>query len=695
MHFRFTILKVITFTFCLFLGSSVYANKLEKGFKALSVFDYFRAKTIFLELQLDQPNPYSAYGLAVVHSRNDNSFFNIDSALKYVNWSYNLFAINKTPLNFTGFSITSASILSLIDTISNKQFQRAKKINTIASFDSFLENNYLSNKQLLKQAIYLRDELEFAKVIQTNKSDTTAFFMKTHPSGNFREEALALLEKQFYEEATKNKKAKDYIYFIKKYPTNKMVNDAYDKLYSIYKQTSDAKGLATFVEDYPNAAQNLEAWKLLFSLSVKSYSYVELKKFLNDYPNFPLKNSILKELELNNLTLYTYQKDYYTGYVDDKGKVIISAIYDAASDFYEGLAVVHKNDSVYYINKENTNTLNKIFADAHVFRDGIAPVKINSKWCFMNRQGFLYSKQYDEINELIDDVYIVKINGKYGALNRFGQILLEPKFEKLGDFKNGFAYYNENGLYGFVSKNGIQIKAEFDWISDFDMNQLAIFKKNNKYGIVNSSGKKILESQFDLILKTKYSVFIVVNNGNYGFFSATGCFITPLIYEYLKEKNEDYYTNGVYFKLLKKGEQALMDENGAIFLNFGIYSEVNFLSDDLLRVKRKNKYGYIDKKLNVKIPFTYDEAGEFANGLAIVKTKETYALITCFGKEVFSANVPIEKLSTNYFLLNEELKTIIDKKGEVIFNNVLTIQKIDSKKMLILFSTGEIKLLND
>ncbi len=672
------------------------ASKLEKAYQALELRDYFKAKNLFNELYSKEASPEAAYGLATIYFRNDNPFYQIDSALKYAYIAFNLYPNSKPEQKIAGFTISKATLLNKADSVTLKQFTKTKEINTVKAFDDFLENNYLCQTIIKLKALQLRDELEFTHLKKVNRSDSTKFFLLTHPFTNLQKEVKSLIDKQLFEENTKLKRAKDYIDFIKNYPNSEMLNTAYEKLFSIYKQQADAAGLAFFAKSYPKASQNTDAWKQLFSLTVKSYTYSELKKFIDTYPDFPLKNSILKELELNKLVVYPYAKEDFTGFIDEAGKIIIKPMYDAATDFYEGLAVVNKNDTVFFINKNNENTLEKTFTDAHVFKDGIAPVKQGNKWHFINRQGQEFQKYYDEVNEISDDVYVVKIAGKYGALSRYGQPLIEPVYDKLGDFKNDYAYYSENGLYGYISKNGTKSKAEFEWISDFDTEQIALFKQNGKFGLLNSAGKKVLEPQFDLILKTSHHLYTVVLNNLYGFFNLKqNCFQTSVTYEFQKDKPVEYYTNGRTFKLLKKNEQALMDENGSLLVNYGACEETGFFTDGLIRLKRKGKYGFVDKKLVQVIPFKWDEATDFSNGNAIVKSKENYSIIDTQGLEIFSSPAPIEKLSKNYFVTTTSPQSLITSSGAVLHEDVAAIQRINNQLLVITLSNGEIKLLKD
>jgi hypothetical protein len=287
------------------------------------------------------------------------------------------------------------------------------------------------------------------------------------------------------------------------------------------------------------------------------------------------------------------------------------------------------------------------------------------------------------------------MNEKYGALNHLGQVLIELRFQKLGDFKNEFAYYVEDGKYGFISKSGYVYKADLEWISDFNEQQIAIIKQNGAFGLINSSGEIILKPQFDLVLKAPNNYFIVVKNNLYGFYHASGCFAAIMAYDFIKEKPVEFYTNGVVFKLLRKNEQAIADANGKTHVDFGTYEEVHFAHSGLIRAKRKNKYGYLDRKLSVAIPFKFQEAGDFSDSLAVVKSKEKYSLINTSGKEIFTSESAIVKLSRHYYKVEGEEESIINHLGESVFAGIGSLQELNKKLFIVTLKTGEIKFLRD
>lgn len=671
------------------------ATRLENAYVALWEYDYFKARKLFHLINSKKAEGAACYGLALISSRNDNPFFQPDTAALYVNRAFHLFLKNPLIQEFKGFQIDSASIRRLADSIAEKALRVVLRENTVRACDHFLLTHFLCQKKYTKDVIYLRDQLEFNQVLTTYQSDSTRAFILTHPQSQQLKEALLLLDRQTFEESTKNGTKEEFLAFVRRHPKNVLVNTALESLFDLYKKTKDQEGLSNFVFEFPKAPQDLEAWKLLFSLSVKAYTFVDLKKFVDDYPKFPLKSSILKDLELNNLVLYPLQMGDYSGFINQKGTVVIPAQYDEVSEFSEGLAVVSRNDSTFYINKENQNPFGTFFSGAGSFHSGIAPVRQDSSWYFINRLGQIISTPFDEIQEFSGGVYIYRRAQLYGALDQFGKPLIEPQFSKLGDFKNGYAYYTEQGRYGFVSREGIVYKGAFEWISDFNEEQIAVIRQGGRYGLIRGNARLLLDCNYDLIVRAPGRYFIVVKDNQYGFFSFDGCFNTPVQYEYTKEKSLAYYTNGRHFRLIRKTENTLADENGKVLFTPGTYDDFGFPAEGLLRVKQRNKWAYIDKRLQVVIPLRFQAAEDFEGGCALVQLKDKFLLIAPNGEELYSSLQVLKRFNAHYFLeQGENGQRLIGVEGKVVAEGLEEATVRPDGTILLRFNTGEIKLIN-
>ncbi|MBT0815144.1 WG repeat-containing protein [Campylobacter lari] len=109
----------------------------------------------------------------------------------------------------------------------------------------------------------------------------------------------------------------------------------------------------------------------------------------------------------------------------------------------------------------------------------------------------------------------IVIDGKSGFVDEKGKIFVEPKFNFVSDFTNGFAKVRLNGKFGLINtKRDFFIEPEFDKIEQLE--NIILISKNEKYGIVSFSGK-ILEPQFDSIQKSySQKIFMVEKDSKIG-----------------------------------------------------------------------------------------------------------------------------------------------------------------------------------
>src|SRR5580700_8828380 len=75
---------ILTILFISF-GVTLYAGKINKAYKALAIYDYFKARHLFQKAIKHKHNLLTAsYGISTISSRNDNHFYNVDTAYVYV-----------------------------------------------------------------------------------------------------------------------------------------------------------------------------------------------------------------------------------------------------------------------------------------------------------------------------------------------------------------------------------------------------------------------------------------------------------------------------------------------------------------------------------------------------------------------------------------------------------------------------------
>lgn len=242
--------------------------------------------------------------------------------------------------------------------------------------------------------------------------------------------------------------------------------------------------------------------------------------------------------------------------------------------------------------------------------------------CFITAQnntggienGFIF----DEAENFIEDMARVKFDGKYGFINNFGQLKVPLIYDECGYFSNGFVSVKKNGKWGFVNKEGtVIVPIKYDKVGKFVEGRASV-KINEKWGFVDSSGREVISPQYDYIR---------------GFLSFDSGF-------------DHEFKNGysVVTKSDEKGAvtQGLIDKNGSMIIPFYKFFLLNDYCEGLIRVcqpvmengKEVRKYGFINLQGETVIPFKYESAGNFSDGLAYVKLNGKEGFIDKSGRTV-------------------------------------------------------------
>ena len=84
-------------------------------------------------------------------------------------------------------------------------------------------------------------------------------------------------------------------------------------------------------------------------------------------------------------------------------------------------------------------------------------------------------------------------------------------------------------------------------------------------------------------------------------------------------------------------------------------------------MKKKDKWGYIDSKIKLIIPYKYGTAGVFMDGIAVVKEDSLYTIINTKGNEMVMPQFRSIRLLDDYLYVNDgKGYGLMDKKGNWI-----------------------------
>jgi hypothetical protein len=164
-------------------------------------------------------------------------------------------------------------------------------------------------------------------------------------------------------------------------------------------------------------------------------------------------------------------------------------------------------------------------------------------------------------------IRIIK-DGRYGFLDRFGNVRVSPQYEKAQDFSEGYAAVFLTGKWGFIDMNEkLVVQPFYSEVRPFSYGTAQVREKN-KWSFVNTEGIKINSAPYDEILPAGNKKWLIISNKKYGLADSTGREILGTKYESINDHNNGYIT-----------------------------------------VRKNGKWGVLDYKENFVIPIEYDAMG--------------------------------------------------------------------------------------
>lgn len=242
------------------------------------------------------------------------------------------------------------------------------------------------------------------------------------------------------------------------------------------------------------------------------------------------------------------------GYIDSTGEMITPKKFDKAFGFSEGLGKVQIGNVYGFIDRNGNMVIEPRFEKTGVFSEGVVNAQIGEKWGYVDKNGkVIIQPQFDAAWPFSEGLAVVEIQKAYGYVNKSGKVIIDPistryagrfsgglarvdiegdcfinplgdvvlrpKFNRAGDFSEGFAKvateevlqvdtdkpYRPGVLnlkrsskqkWGIIDKDGdIIVEPQYDSIEDFS-NGLAQFRKGQTWGYINRKGKVVWESSY-------------------------------------------------------------------------------------------------------------------------------------------------------------------------------------------------------
>lgn len=630
------------------------AQSLKKGFEALRMYNYFKAKEIFEKREKKQPVP-ATYGLALIYHRTDNPFHHIDSAFTKIIKSAHLFdeLTEKEVEKMAVWGVTQEEIRILRQQISTQHFVRTVEQNTEGAFIDFLAKHPWAVE--LPQAEYKRDSLAFTYAQRSNQSADYRVFLEKYPSSAYEALSRELFYRRQYEEETDGGTESEYDRFIKNFGSNPYVKEAERELFELVTAGHTVSGYRRFVRQYTSSPHLNEAWRLLYRAYFRDFAVEKIEAFKLEYPDFPFMEELIREQEALQKELLPYKFSDKWGYIDKRGAVIISPQFDGADFFQEGLAIVQINGKLGYIDALGAFVIQPRFSEAYRFQDGVAVVGgDNDRYGVVDRTGVMVLDVYfEEVGLSHNKLFWVLQDEKYGYVNTSGKWVVAAKYDAAGDFEKGFALVARDDEFYVVDTLGQEWLRHEGEIKRFGKH--FVLESEDSLAIVNLSGEILLPYAEWELGQVDGNLSPIVLDGKVGYLGLDGRIkIEPVF---------DEYSNVLDFGRFKKGHAKMYQDKAA---RFGLidtmgnwviparFNDISFYSD-IVAAKRGDFWEFMDVRQNRKWNRRFALAESFDGPTAVVMDDNRFGLFGRNGEFVLPAvYMEIANLSNDLLRLRDE-----------------------------------------
>lgn len=676
---------------CASFAPAPISGRLKKGFAALEIYNYFEAKKQFTKA-LKKDSVAAGYGLSVIFGRNDNPFYQIDSAYKYIQIARELYPdLNqKTKEKYAALNVDSIAIVNQSVHVDSLFFEVALLENTISGWEKFIEEH--NTKHLRKQAEANRNQLAFKLATEENTASSYKDFMKTYPDAAEVVEAEKKYHLRLYEEETKGGKIRDYQRFLENYPESPYASDAQYKVYERSTAPGTLEVFKQFIDENPKNENVNRAWRNIYALEIGELNAKSIAAFSLKYPDYPFAEELKMDFRYATTPYYPVEQNGLWGFIDNKGNLKINPEYDWVEPFKENIAAVGQDDKVGFITKAGNLIGNIEFEDTYGFKNGYAVVAIDEKYGAINRLGkWIIPAVYEDLGEFSDGFFYAENEEGYGYIDENGKIAIDFVFENATDFQNGLAVVQKDGKYGVVNTKGNLVSNfEFDWIQPFQTNRYpSKFKLGEKFGLIDQAGVVIVDSIYTQIGDFSEGLALAANGNKYGYINTRGDTIIDFKYDFTPEVLRFSKVENGYIRISQNKKVGVIDTLGnrvfpAIFDNIGEFK------GKLIPVMKNNKWGYADLNVNLAIPYKFDEVSNFKDSVAVVSSNGKFGVIDTLGKTVvdltFNALLLIDTLAlvsdTAYGLIDlnqNEIIPLVYESAEVVDHQIILFKTSDGK----------------
>lgn len=174
------------------------------------------------------------------------------------------------------------------------------------------------------------------------------------------------------------------------------------------------------------------------------------------------------------------------------------------------------------------------------FINGYMRVRNKGKAGIINEKGkIIIPLEYDNVLDYMHNMFTAEKDNKWGIIDINNKIIISFEYGRIRHFQNELALITEKGT-GYVNPNNevvIEPQYDFNLLGDFH-NELALIKKDNKYGYINKDNQIMIPIIYENALPFYNDTAVVAKDGLTFFINKKGEKLQELVKPYLWSEKE-------------------------------------------------------------------------------------------------------------------------------------------------------------
>ncbi|MCB0488752.1 MAG: WG repeat-containing protein [Cyclobacteriaceae bacterium] len=397
------------------------------------------------------------------------------------------------------------------------------------------------------------------------------------------------------------------------------------------------------------------------------------------------KANTWKVLDQNNNVVKTTTCDHITpsgnsfivennglyGISDDQFKEVVPAAYHAILQLQDDLLVVKRGVKSGLVKKDNSVVMPLQFDSIHLSGRYVrASESLLGKpvWSLYDIYGIKKSERtYESMSPFNDKFFTVKNYGLSGVMDKYGKETIHCLYDSILDYNDGQLVVKFHGHYGIIDfrENWLLPPQPFPVHlvdeSHYLLKQYnTTFFKTFKDDLIYFSDNNLTIE--DQLLKE------ILPDGTIKKISFEGITISrsspPILDDTQIIAEESEGLRGIK----RKGKFGFIDKEGRLRIA-NRYESISNFHNGLAAVRILGKWGFVDKQDKIAINPSYEEVSDFLQDVAIVK-RGKFGIINKDGNLVLDTRYDaIHQLKTQNFIVgNNNLKGLASRNGEILID---------------------------